>query len=114
MPDENRFAGLGSIEGVDDADESGGADGAAGTEGVDGDEGPGPAFEFEETRAKSLYVRDETLERMDDVEFAVESTLRSEHGVRDVTGREFHDALIRVAAGYPEEIAEAVLEAREE
>lgn len=102
MPDENRFAGLGEV--LDDEDDE-----AAGP-----DDGDGPAFEFEDARAKSIYVREETLERMDDAEFAVESFLRSEHGVRDATGREFHDALIRVAVADPEAIAAAVLEARRE
>ncbi|POG56277.1 hypothetical protein [Haloferax marisrubri] len=74
----------------------------------------GPAFEFEATTAKSIYVRTETLDRLDDAEFEVESFLRREHDVRDLTGREFHDALVRVAAEYPEEIADAVLETRDE
>ncbi|WP_148414213.1 hypothetical protein [Haloferax sp. KTX1] len=74
----------------------------------------GPAFEFESTTAKSIYVRTETLDRLDDAEFEVESHLRREHDVRDLTGREFHDALVRVAAEYPEEIADAVLETRDE
>lgn len=104
MPDENRFAGLGEIEEeTDSADDEGG----------DGEE-TGPAFEFEETNAKSIYVREEALDRMDDAEFAVESILRSDHGVRDLTGREFHDALVRVAATVPEEIAELVIETRRE
>ncbi|WP_058826436.1 hypothetical protein [Haloferax sp. Q22] len=74
----------------------------------------GPAFEFEATTAKSIYVRTATLDRLDDAEFEVESHLRREHDVRDLTGREFHDALVRVAAEYPEKIADAVLETREE
>jgi len=74
----------------------------------------GPAFEFEATTAKSIYVRTATLDRLDDAEFEVESLLRREHDVRDLTGREFHDALVRVAAEYPEEIADAVLETRDE
>ncbi|RDI69600.1 hypothetical protein [Halopelagius longus] len=74
----------------------------------------GPAFEFEDTTAKSMYVRPETVAVLDDAEFEVESHLRREHDVRDLTGREFHDALVRVAAEYPEEVADAILDAREE
>lgn len=74
----------------------------------------GPAFEFEDTTAKSMYVRPETVAVLDDAEFEVESHLRREHDVRDLTGRELHDALVRVAAEYPEEVADAVLDAREE
>ncbi|MFC6823413.1 hypothetical protein [Halopelagius fulvigenes] len=74
----------------------------------------GPAFEFEDTTAKSMYVRPETVAVLDDAEFEVESHLRREHEVRNLTGREFHDALVRVAAKYPEEVADAILDAREE
>ncbi|WP_396613362.1 hypothetical protein ACH9L7_17175 (plasmid) [Haloferax sp. S1W] len=74
----------------------------------------GPAFEFEATTAKSVYVRQKTLDLMDDAEFEVESHLRREHGIRDLTGREFHDALIRVAAEYPEEIVDVILETRDD
>ncbi|ELZ84848.1 hypothetical protein C453_12556 [Haloferax elongans ATCC BAA-1513] len=79
----------------------------------DDDEPDGPAFEFEATTAKSVYVRQETLDVMDDAEFEVESLLRREHDIRDLTGREFHDALIRVAAEYPEEIVDVVLDTRD-
>ena len=78
------------------------------------DEGEGPAFEFEETTAKSIYVRRETLDRMDDAEFDVESVLRREHDIRDLTGREFHDALVRVAATYTDEVAEEIVRTRDE
>lgn len=74
----------------------------------------GPAFEFEETTAKSVYVRPETIAVLDDAEFEVESRLRREHDTRDLTGREFHDALVRVAAEHPDEVADAILAARRE
>ncbi|SFR67665.1 hypothetical protein [Halogeometricum limi] len=123
MPDENRFSGLADVV---DADEEAGDDAEA-TEAndeepvsesdaetaLDDPSAPGPAFEFEETTAKSVYVRPETLSVLDDAEFEVESVLRRDHDVRDLTGREFHDALVRVAAAHPEAVAELVLEARE-
>ncbi len=73
----------------------------------------GPAFSFEETTPKSIYVRDETLDVLEDAEFDVESVLRREYDVRDVTGREFHDAVVRLAADHVDDIAARVVEARE-
>ena len=100
---------------TDGTDQSADSDSEPSSEGNqrDDDEPDGPAFEFEATTAKSVYVRQETLDMMDDAEFEVESLLRREHDVRDLTGREFHDALIRVAAEYPEEIVDVVLDTRD-
>lgn len=118
MPDENRFAGLGeqiAPEEPEDADASSGdvGDDAADTEEIAESEG-GPAFEFEETKAKSLYVRPDTLQILEDTEFEVESILRREHGVRDLAGREFHDAVVRAIATNPEAVAELILDLRDE
>lgn len=145
MPDGNRFAGLGSALGDEEADEQNTGDesdaasvddttaetvddearggdtgGETGDEETAGDgtrtedEESGPAFSFEETTPKSVYVRDETLDSLEDLEFEVEAVLRREFGVRDVTGREFHDALVRVAADHADDIATLVVETREE
>jgi hypothetical protein len=104
MPDDNRFAGLG-----EQLDEPRQAEADRPDERADPDEGgesdDGPAFTFDETSAKSLYVRDGTLDLFEDTEFEVEATLRSDHGVRDLTSREFHDALVHVAAEHVDEIA---------
>lgn len=105
MPDDNRFAGL------SDADD--GAEEDAEEEEPDAEDG-GPAFEFDATTAKSIYVRPETLEVLEDAEFEVESALRRDHGVRDVTGREFHDAAVRVLADHADEIVERILDEREQ
>ncbi|ADQ69390.1 hypothetical protein [Halogeometricum borinquense] len=127
MPDENRFSGLGDVVEEEEpekevevsADESSDRekDATENTATSDADEqmssSSGPAFEFEDTTAKSVYVRPETLSVMDDAEFEVESVLRREHDVRDLTGREFHDALVRVAAEHPEEVAEIILSTRD-
>lgn len=74
----------------------------------------GPAFEFEETTAKSIYVRDETLALLEDTEFEVEMCLRKDHAIRDVTGREFHDAAVHVLENHVDEVVDAILEARDE
>lgn len=118
MPDDNRFAGIGDQldqperAEADRAETS--ADEAETTEptteaesSADGEVG-GPAFTFDETSAKSLYVRDGTLELFEDTEFEVEAALRANHGVRDLTSREFHDALVHVAAAHVDEIADRI------
>lgn len=97
-----------STDASDDAD----VGGSEQPDGEDTDEG-GPAFEFDETTAKSIYVREETLALLEDTEFEVEMLLRRNHGVRDVTGREFHDAAVHVLEDHVDEVVEAVLAARE-
>lgn len=119
MPDDNRFAGLGDqldepkqadVDPRDTADgETDPRDDASGTDSAaDGDDAGGPAFSFDETSAKSLYVRDGTLELFEDTEFEVEAALRSDHSIRDLTSREFHDALVHVAAEHVDEIADRI------
>ncbi|MFC5368736.1 hypothetical protein [Salinirubrum litoreum] len=121
MPDDNRFAGIGEqlddpeqVEDVSGSDDATATDATAGGDGTDtsesteeteADRAGGPAFAFDETSAKSLYVRDGTLELFEDTEFGVEAALRSEHGIRDLTSREFHDAVVHVAAEHVDEIA---------
>lgn len=115
MPDENRFAGLGNqIDPDDDAADQPAEDDEPADVADSEDSADGPAFAFEATQAKSIYVRPETLELLEDIEFEVESVLRREHGVRDLTGREFHDALVRAVATNPEAVAEFVLDARDD
>lgn len=109
MPDENRFAGLSDAEeGPETAEET---DEEPTPDEVEPDEG-GPAFEFDATTAKSIYVRPETLELLEDTEFEVEMLLRREHGLRDVTGREFHDAAVRVLEDHVDEVVDHILDAR--
>lgn len=109
MPDENRFAGLSDSD--EEEQEAAEPDEEADPEIPDSDEA-GPAFEFDQTTAKSIYVRPETLELLEDTEFEVEMLLRRNHGVRDPTGREFHDAAVQVLAEHAEEVVERVLDAR--
>jgi hypothetical protein len=127
MADENRFAGLGEqLEGEEDVTPSD-VDGEAlessgetnATEGVDElpedeeSEG-GPAFGFDATTPKSIYVREETLELFEDAEFEVESILRQEYDVRNVTGREFHDTMVHVLTNHANEIAARIHDVRED
>ncbi|GAB7012737.1 hypothetical protein [Halolamina salina] len=107
MPDDNRFAGLSDADGDDQPEEPADSEDEEET-------GAGPAFEFDATTAKSIYVRPETLEVLEDAEFEVESQLRREHGIRDVTGREFHDAAVRVLAEHADEIVDRILDEREQ
>ena len=140
MPDDNRFAGLGADLDSEDADgpeasaaevESAGrtqpSDGSVASEaGTDADstadtvvsestdDEEGPAFSFDETTAKSIYVREGTLAVLEDTEFEVEMRLRRDHSVRDVTGREFHDAAVHVLEDHVDEVVEAILETRDD
>lgn len=112
MPDENRFAGLSEAEKAEertDVESETAADAAA----SDDSEEAGPAFEFDETTAKSIYVREKTLELLEDTEFEVEMVLRRNHSIRDPTGREFHDAAVRVLAEHTDEVVDRILAARE-
>mgnify|MGYP000376683344 CR=1 FL=1 len=114
MPDDNRFEGLGEelqqsgeestnhVEDVEDSND-------------DTEEEPegGPSFSFEESEQVSIYPRTETAEEtLDDVEFEVETVLRKEFGIRDLAGRELHDAMIQLAAEQPEDVAELIEAAR--
>lgn len=73
-----------------------------------------PAFPFDDTTAKSIYVRPETLRRIEDVEALVDARLRTEHQVRDLTTREFYDAVLRVAAEDPDAVVRTVIAERRE
>jgi hypothetical protein len=121
MPDDNRFAGLSEqVDGaaIDDreaaTDEPDATDQEAAGSTRSDDDGTGPAFAFDETTAKSIYARPETLTLLEDVEFEVETVLRREHDVRDLTGREFHDAAVHVLAEHVDEIAARIDAARRE
>ncbi len=97
---------------TDETKESNEAEKSAETEASD--EG-GPAFDFETTAQTSIYPRAETArDTLDDVEFEVEGVLRREHDVRDLAGRELHDAMIRLAAERPEEVADLVVQLRDD
>jgi len=151
MADENRFAGLGDQlneeEDTDRADsdeqthasdrETGVSNGGEGRPEEEGSEA-GPAFGFDATTpksiyvrqdtveplmnfviganaaAKSIYVRQDTVELLEDAEFGVESVLRQEYDIRNMTGREFHDAMVHILAEHVNEIAERIHDVRED
>lgn len=142
MPEDNRFAGLseavdedeldtdddssagsGSTEheftGSDAATDSAAADTAAdetdSESDADSTEPDDPtAFPFDATEKKTVYVRSETLDELEDARALVDAQLRTEHDVRDLTGREFYDAAFRLAAADTDGLIEAVLEARDD
>ncbi|NUC74942.1 hypothetical protein HTZ84_22010 [Haloterrigena sp. SYSU A558-1] len=78
-----------------------------------GDNDP-TAFPFDATEKKTVYVRPETLADLDDARALVDAQLRTDHDVRDLTGREFYDAVFRLAAADTEGVIDEILEAREE
>jgi hypothetical protein len=71
-----------------------------------------PAFPFVNNHVESIYPRPETWDAFRDVvDLDLERTFR-EHGVRNMSGREIHDAALRLAAENPEALARIALEAR--
>ncbi|ELY44763.1 hypothetical protein [Natronorubrum bangense] len=72
------------------------------------------AFPFDATEKKTVYVRPETIEELEDARALVDAQLRTSHDVRDLTGREFYDAVFRLAADDTDGLIEELLEARDE
>ncbi|WP_121823369.1 hypothetical protein [Halostella salina] len=130
MPDENRFAGIGeAVEGdgepssdADPADEtpadedSTNADESVDEESAnDATDSPAEAaFPFDDTVQKSVYVRPETFEALEDAEALVDARLRTDHDLRDLTRREFFDAVFREAAADTDQLVERIRRMREE
>lgn len=100
----------------------------AGSEGVSGDDaetddgesehsGAGlsePAFPFAESDQRAVYPRTETWSALEDfLDFEVRRQLR-EHGVRDDTKRELHEAAFQVVQRHADEVAEQFLANRRE
>jgi hypothetical protein len=97
-----------SEDAPDHANSGDGADGKGGsTPGA-----AGPAFEFDDTEQHSVYVRPKAWQRVEDAEALVDARLRADYELRDLTGREFQDAVLRVAADHEDELVEAILAAR--
>ncbi|POG54012.1 hypothetical protein [Haloferax marisrubri] len=72
-----------------------------------------PAFEFDETVHKALYVLEAVADEFDDIiTYDVERELTRDHGLKGVTKSELHNAALGVATEHPEEIVERVLEQR--
>ncbi|WP_255171669.1 hypothetical protein [Natrononativus amylolyticus] len=113
MPEDNRFAGLG--EAVDEDGASTGDEVTFEDETTEPAEDDDPAaFSFDETTKKTVYVRPDSVDELEDARALVDAKLRTEHDVRDLTGREFYDAVFRLAAADTDELIDAVLDARTE
>ena len=125
MPDENRFAGIGDAVDEDTRDEDSPSTGESsaetapdvGSDGGDGDTGgetaDPAAFAFDDTVQKSVYVRPETFEELEDAEALVNAQLRTEHDLKDLTRREFFDAVFREAAEDTDRLVERIMQMRE-
>lgn len=70
-----------------------------------------PPFNFDQTHQRPLYPHEDSWEEWEDAKFQAEGVLRK-HGVRNVEGREFDDALLQMGIENPERLAELVLETR--
>lgn len=67
-----------------------------------------PAFPFDAALQRPLYAREESWEAFADVcDFDAKRILR-DAGIRNIEGREFHDAALRLAAENPDALAEEV------
>ncbi|MDJ1434117.1 hypothetical protein [Halostagnicola sp. A-GB9-2] len=126
MPEDNRFAGLGdAVEdetpetesaGDRESTDSGADDGGVELEHEEDemDEEPDPtAFPFDDTTKKTVYVRPETVDDLEDAQALVDAQLRTEHDVRNLTGREFYDAAFRLAAADTDGLIDEILSERE-
>lgn len=125
MPDDSRFNDISEAlegdqpdeseaEATDERKETAATETGAEPEGEEiADPLETPAFAFDESKQRPLYAREESWQEFEDtLDLDVGLILRREHGLRDVPRRELHDAVLRVAAEHPEEIAAALLDSR--
>ena len=120
--EDNRFASV--AETLEDADaedvgqeeeleDAENRDREEGTDSGDSQARPGRPFPFREVAQYPFYARKRSWAVAEETREDVESSLR-ERGIADVRKREFHDALLRVAAADPEAVADAIVSARTE
>ncbi|ELY39104.1 hypothetical protein [Natronorubrum tibetense] len=123
VPDDDSSANADSSTTVEyesteaDAEEGDGEqfeDESSANDSADRDADDPTAFPFDATKKKTVYVRPETLDGLEDARALVDAQLRTEHDVRDLTGREFYDAAFRLAAADTDGLIDEILEAREE
>lgn len=129
MPDDNRFQGIGDALDEDDADDEPDDDATDDPEPVqetqpdpttelespdEQDDESAPAFPYEATVQKSVYVLPDAWNDLDGAMSLAEAKLKTEDGETDVTTSELHTALARLGAENPEELRRLVYEAREE
>lgn len=71
-----------------------------------------PAFEFNDTEQTPFYVRPSTRTHWDRIRRVEVERVFVDQEIDNVRKSEIHDAVLRLASEYPEEIARLVLEAR--
>lgn len=120
MSDDDPFADLDEMAGgggkdVDDSEQSSeptGKSTSSTTSPLARDPLTDPAFPFDDATQRPIYARQKSWEEFEEVrDFEVKRILRDD-GIKKVAGREFHDALLRLAAENPEELAAVVKDAR--
>lgn len=106
----------------DEEPETGDATGGGSTDGTttqDADSGgeaadptTTPAFDYSEEIHRATYAREEHWTAWEDAQqFEIDRVLR-DYGVRDAAGREYHEAVYRLATLAPEAVAALMLDAR--
>ncbi|RLM53174.1 hypothetical protein DVK02_14895 [Halobellus sp. Atlit-31R] len=74
-----------------------------------------PAFAYDDTKNAAQYVREATARAYDEAwEYDAKAYLGRDLGIENVEKREWQDAALRFAAAHPEEVAELIVEARED
>ncbi|WP_227355936.1 hypothetical protein [Haladaptatus salinisoli] len=71
-----------------------------------------PAFEFSPDLRRSIYTREESWQEFEDARDLEMTRELRDAGVRNHESREVHDAMVRLAAKNPEEMAQLILDAR--
>lgn len=71
-----------------------------------------PAFEFSSNLRRSIYIRGESWQKFEDARDLEMTRELRDAGVRNHESREVHDAMVRLAAKNPEEMAQLILDAR--
>ncbi|MFH5800973.1 hypothetical protein [Haladaptatus sp. CMAA 1911] len=71
-----------------------------------------PAFEFSPDLRRSIYTREDSWQAFEDARDLEMTRQLRDAGVRNHTSREVHDAMVRLAADNPEEMAQLILDAR--
>lgn len=71
-----------------------------------------PAFSFDESVQAQIYPRKSTHEKFEDfLDIEVKRHLR-DRDIRNETGRELHEAVLKIAIQHPEEVAEQLEDER--
>jgi hypothetical protein len=104
MADENRFSGLSEAVEEDETEKA---------DAPQNEEADPTAFAFEDTVQKSIYVRPEAYEQLEDAEALVNARLRTEHELKNMARREFFDAALRVAADHEDELVDRIVDERD-